>query len=102
MSRPEPAATRGSGRVGRSTAGRALNPSALELAVIASVRHRGTRYDELLMSGIDRHTTRAQVADQVARTLEAWAQRPPDPPSPRSRRATALERSRRAAAAPLG
>jgi hypothetical protein len=65
-------ATRGSGRVGRSAAGRALDPGALELAVIASVRHRGTRYDELLMSGIDRHTARAQVADQVARTLEAW------------------------------
>ena len=65
-------AARGSGRVGRSAAGRALKADALELAVIASVRHRDTRYDELLMSGIDRHTARAQVADEVASTLQAW------------------------------
>jgi len=65
-------AARGSGRVGRSAAGRALESDALELAVIASVRHRDTRYDELLMSGVDRHAARAQVADEVASMLRAW------------------------------
>ena len=45
------AATRGSGRIGRSAAGRALDPDAVRLAVAASVRHADTRYDELLMAG---------------------------------------------------
>ncbi|MGO9789040.1 MAG: DUF2293 domain-containing protein [Solirubrobacteraceae bacterium] len=52
------AAVRGSGRVGRSAAGRALQSEAIELAVLASVRHRDTRYDELLMSGVDRASAR--------------------------------------------
>lgn len=45
-------AVRSSGRVGRSAAGRALDDHALEMAVGAWVRHRHTRYDELLMSGL--------------------------------------------------
>ncbi len=51
-------ALRGSGRVGRSAAGRGLQSGAIELAVLASVRHRDTRYDELLMSGVDRARAR--------------------------------------------
>ena len=65
-------AARGSGRVGRSPAGRALQSDAIELAVVASVRHGDTRYDELLMSGVDRQTARAQVYDDVRSTLDAW------------------------------
>lgn len=42
---------RGSGRVGRTASGRALEPEALDAAVIAAVRHRHTRYDQLLMQG---------------------------------------------------
>jgi hypothetical protein len=38
---------RGSGRVGRSAAGRALDESAITLAVTASVRHQDTGYDAL-------------------------------------------------------
>jgi len=63
---------RGSGRVGRSEAGRALEPAALELAVAAAVRHEDTRYDELLMSGVERELARAQVRDEVARVLDGW------------------------------
>jgi hypothetical protein len=66
------AATRGSGRVGRSAAGRALEQEALELAVAASVRHRDTPYDDLLMSGTDRNIARSQVRDEVDRIMEAW------------------------------
>jgi hypothetical protein len=66
------AATRGSGRVGRSAAGRALDDRALELAVAAAVRHRDTRYDELLMTGVDREDARDAVRDDVARILAAW------------------------------
>lgn len=66
------AAARGSGRVGRSAAGRRLESRALELAVTASVRHRDTNYDELLMTGLDRGEAREQVRDEVARIVDAW------------------------------
>jgi len=66
------AATRGSGRVGRSADGRALKHDALQLAVIASIRHQDTNYDNLLMSGIDRSEARERVRDTVYGTLEAW------------------------------
>lgn len=66
------AAKRGSGRVGRSAAGRALDREALELAVVASVRHQDTGYDELLMSGIERPDARARVRDAVDAVLERW------------------------------
>ena len=66
------AAQRGSGRVGRTAAGRALDPGTLELAVLASVRHQDTGYDELLMSGVDRATARDRVRDQVNTVLDQW------------------------------
>lgn len=63
---------RGSGRVGRSAAGRAFDPGALRLAVAASVRHRDTGYDELLMAGVERAEARLLVRDEVERILEEW------------------------------
>lgn len=66
------AGARGSGRVGRSAAGRALDPGAIELAVAASVRHRDTAYDVLLMSGRDRGEARLLVRDEVERLLDSW------------------------------
>jgi hypothetical protein len=69
------AAARGSGRVGRSAAGRALDEEAVRLAVAASVRHQDTPYDELLMSGVDRAGARDRVRDAVEAVLEVWARR---------------------------
>jgi hypothetical protein len=66
------AAARGSGRVGRSAAGRALDPDAVRLAVVASVRHVDTEYDALLMSGVDRESARAQVHQRVEDVVNAW------------------------------
>jgi len=66
------AASRGSGRIGRSAAGRALDPEAVRTAVAASVRHLDTDYDQLLMSGIDRETARRQVRERVDEVLRAW------------------------------
>ncbi len=66
------AATRGSGRIGRSAAGRALDPDAVRLAVAASVRHADTDYDQLLMSGVDREAARNRVYDTVEAVLNAW------------------------------
>lgn len=66
------AAMRGSGRVGRSAAGRALEPDAIRLAVAASVRHIDTDYDELLMSGVGREAARDQVWERVEDVLQSW------------------------------
>ena len=66
------AGARGSGRVGRSAAGRALDPGAIGLAVAASVRHRDTGYDQLLMSGRDRGEARLLVRDEVEGQLDSW------------------------------
>lgn len=65
-------AARGRGRIGRTAAGRALDPDAVTLAVVASVRHVDTRYDELLMSGVDRETARVDVREQVDAVLAGW------------------------------
>jgi hypothetical protein len=49
-----------------------LEPGALELAVAAAVRHEETRYDELLMSGLERVLARAEVRDEVTGVLDGW------------------------------
>lgn len=66
------AGTRGSGRVGRSAAGRALDENAVTLAVVASIRHQDTDYDELLMSGVPRDDARARVDARIDRVLSSW------------------------------
>jgi hypothetical protein len=71
------AAQRGSGRVGRTAAGRALDPDALELALQASIRHQDTEYDQMLMSGVDRPTARDRVRDEINGVLNRWRQREP-------------------------
>ena len=65
-------ATRGSGRVGRTAAGRSLDPGALTAAVPAAVRHRHTNYDDLLADGVERTGARHQVAERVQEILESW------------------------------
>ena len=65
-------AVRGSGRVGRSAAGRELAGEALLLAVTAAIRHRHTGYDELLLQGADRTLARERVRDRVEEILRRW------------------------------
>ena len=69
------AGARGSGRVGRSAAARALDAQAMRLAVVASVRHEDTGYDHLLMSGTPRDEARDQVRAQIDEILNAWQAR---------------------------
>jgi hypothetical protein len=64
---------RSSGRVGRSVAGRALDPQAVELAVMAHIRHEHTNYDELLMRGAKRTDARALVREQIDGVLAKWS-----------------------------
>jgi hypothetical protein len=66
------AGARRSGRVGRSAAGRVLDPEAVTLAVVASVRHVDTPYDRLLMAGVSRADARRQVADEVSAVIDSW------------------------------
>ncbi len=68
------AAVRGSGRVGRSAAARALDERAITAAVVASVRHEDTDYDQLLMSGTPREDARDQVRPTIDRVLERLGQ----------------------------
>jgi len=63
---------RGSGRVGRSAAGRALDETAITLAVVASVRHQDTDYDSLLMAGLPRDVARTRVQPVIDKVLDAW------------------------------
>lgn len=70
------AAVRGSGRVGRTAAGRALKEKALTLAVVAAIRHRHTNYDELLLKGMERGQARETVAERVDEILEGWKTKP--------------------------
>jgi hypothetical protein len=66
------ASVRGSGRVGRSAAGRALSEGAVIAAVVAAVRHVDTSYDQLLMSGVARHEARRRIAGAVEARLREW------------------------------
>jgi hypothetical protein len=61
-----------SGRVGRSAAAKRFDEEAVQLAVVAHVRHACTAYYCLLAEGQDRHQARPQVADQVQPVLHAW------------------------------
>ena len=63
---------RGSGRVGRSAAGRALDENAVTAAVVASVRHSDTPYDELLMAGVARQDARDRIRSDIDRVLDTW------------------------------
>lgn len=65
-------ATRGSGRIGRTAGGRRLDEQAIELAVVASVRHQDTDYDALLMAGVPRSEARERVRRELATTLDRW------------------------------
>jgi len=66
------AAVRGSGRVGRTFAARALEAEALTAAVVAAIRHHHTRYDQLLARGWNRIDARDAVRDVIERVMESW------------------------------
>jgi hypothetical protein len=67
------AGLRGSGRIGRTSAGRALDAEAVRLAVIAAIRHEDTRYEALLMKGVSRSEARDLVRRDVDRVLTSWS-----------------------------
>ncbi|MDK9501345.1 DUF2293 domain-containing protein [Streptomyces katrae] len=66
------ASLRGSGRVGRTAAGRALDEQAVSFAVRAAVRHTDTEYDALLMAGVPRFAARVRLAARIDAILDGW------------------------------
>jgi hypothetical protein len=61
------------GRIGRSAAGRRLDSEAVQLAVVAHVRHTETDYDTLLARGWNRRDAREHARDPIAQVLASWA-----------------------------
>lgn len=61
-----------SGRIGRSAAAKSLAEDAVQLAVIAHIRHAETPYDSLLAQGVDRWDARAEVESKVYQILSNW------------------------------
>jgi hypothetical protein len=61
-----------SGRVGRSASAKALDEEVVRLAVVAHLRHRETKYDELLAKGYDRWEARTAVEKTVHEVLQKW------------------------------
>ena len=44
----------------------------MTLAVVAAVRHKYTKYDELLAAGAERAVARQLLADKIDDILEKW------------------------------
>jgi len=61
-----------SGRIGRSAAAKKFDEYAIQLAVIAHIRHVETEYDEYLADYYDRQYAREQVKDAVDSVLSKW------------------------------
>jgi len=66
------AGARSSGRIGRTSAGRALEPEAVQLGVVAAIRHADTRYDDLMMNGVSRAEARELIREDVDRVMRSW------------------------------
>lgn len=63
---------RDSERVGALVGADGYLDHAVELAVIAHIRHHHTRYEALLDAGYDRDAAREAVQPDVLRTLSTW------------------------------
>jgi hypothetical protein len=61
-----------SGRVGRSSAAKSYDATAIDLAVKAHVRHTHTEYDRLLSRGWERMEARSNVVGRVTEIMERW------------------------------
>ena len=67
-----------SGRIGRSSAAKAFDAKAIELAVKAHVRHKHTCYDQLLMKGWERTESRSAIAEKLDQVMREWSRKLPD------------------------
>lgn len=61
-----------SGRIGRSAKAKEFSEEAIQLAVLAHIRHIETNYDDLLMRGLERSEARIEVEHEVMSLLYKW------------------------------
>ena len=61
-----------SGRVGRTASAKSLADDAVDLAVIAHIRHAETQYDQLLRQYWDLCDARASITDEVRSVRAKW------------------------------
>jgi hypothetical protein len=61
-----------SGRIGRTAQAKDFDPTAVDLAVQAHVRHRHTHYDDLLGAGAEREDARSSVRRDIDTILAEW------------------------------
>lgn len=61
-----------SGRVGRSAGAKQFEDQAIVLAVRAFIRHKHTRYDELLMNGYSRDASRNMIERELNTIVKKW------------------------------
>jgi hypothetical protein len=67
-----------SGRVGRTSAAKAFDEEAIELAVKAHIRHKHTNYDQLLSNGWERPKARSAVTEKLDQIMREWGKKSPD------------------------
>lgn len=58
--------------MGRSDSAKDFDPKAIDLAVIARIRHAHTGYDKLLAQGMFRDEARAEVRHDIDAVLHRW------------------------------
>ncbi len=61
-----------SGRIGRTASAKSFADEAVDLAVIAHIRHAETQYDQLLRRYWDRRDARASIAEEVRHVRAKW------------------------------
>jgi hypothetical protein len=61
-----------SDRIGRTAAAKSFDGTAIDLAVLAHIRHTETEYDRLLSQGMDRYEARGRVAGLVDVVVRRW------------------------------
>ena len=61
-----------SDRIGRTAAAKSFDGTAIDLAVLAHIRHTETEYDRLLSQGMDRFEARDRVAGVVDVVVRRW------------------------------
>jgi len=64
-----------SGRVGRSSAAKAFDAEAIELAVKAHVRHKHTHYDQHLSNGWERTEARSAITEKLNQIVREWSRK---------------------------
>lgn len=68
----EHACEKHSGRIGRTSFAKNLENAAVDMAVVAHIRHNYTKYHELLDSGHPRDLARELIRDEIDEEFDRW------------------------------